>query len=865
MAELNLKQIIDKLNSEFTGDVRKLVFWYDANAEFQEDIDTIELENAKVLHLESDNQFYMKYFLECEDTTTNYLVYAPFGKPTVRENHLADTIKYSKEFFADKTSLIVADLGFGEQFKPVINEYIDFFKKADLLAKFNNLQLDVLSIENIEIAAMCVLCKCKTVSFDEVLRIVLSKMDSEEENNSYLKLFEKYNLLDAFWRIVFETFGYKEESPSLESLMYSMFTLYTDSLIGIPVAWDNFAKNIVARYTRDDEEIKAHPEKEKESRVYKTGNSIAFIDNIMNSSVYGEHFDVISDKVYRVLSVNDYLKGDHLENWVTCEVYKQIDERIISFITERLSLEDVSIKLADISIPELIELRKKTHFGKHKTHEYNMLDAAWNLISNSKYINDSSLKNIIKNYTDSTYKMDMWYRQFYYSLDKVQDNYDFYGLATLIENIYTNNYLSKVCVNWNQYFAEEINSVDVLKQKDFYNRHVRNEKNQLVVIISDALRYEVGVALYEKLLADKRCTTKIMPMVSTLPSITEYGMAALLPHRNLELTDEYKILVDGVAAKSTKQRQEILQSVKVNSKCFNLDEIASLNVADIKALFKDQDVVYIYHNQIDARGDKLSTENEVFEACEEAINEIYKLIDKKLISASKKHIIITADHGFLYKRERLEESDKISALANTNASVARRYALGNDELDLDGVKSVGLSHVMKTNDARKVSYPVGPDIFKAPGSGQNYVHGGSSPQEMIIPVIDVITERGAIKTTNAELALVSLSTRITNLITSLDFVQTEPVSDIVKETSYRIYFVSENGVPISNEQICVVDKKDADSTRRMYRLRFNFKNQQYNKSQKYYLVAYDEKTSLEVMRHEVIMDIAFADDFGFGF
>lgn len=83
MAELNLKQITDKLNSEFASDVRKLVFWYDANAEFQEDIDNIELENAKVLHLEPDNQFYIKYFLEREDTTTNYLVYAPFAKPSM--------------------------------------------------------------------------------------------------------------------------------------------------------------------------------------------------------------------------------------------------------------------------------------------------------------------------------------------------------------------------------------------------------------------------------------------------------------------------------------------------------------------------------------------------------------------------------------------------------------------------------------------------------------------------------------------------------------------------------------------------------------------------------------------------------------
>ena len=29
MAELNLKQIVDKLNKEFTGESRKLVFWYD--------------------------------------------------------------------------------------------------------------------------------------------------------------------------------------------------------------------------------------------------------------------------------------------------------------------------------------------------------------------------------------------------------------------------------------------------------------------------------------------------------------------------------------------------------------------------------------------------------------------------------------------------------------------------------------------------------------------------------------------------------------------------------------------------------------------------------------------------------------------
>lgn len=148
-------------------------------------------------------------------------------------------------------------------------------------------------------------------------------------------------------------------------------------------------------------------------------------------------------------------------------------------------------------------------------------------------------------------------------------------------------------------------------------------------------------------------------------------------------------------------------------------------------------------------------------------------------------------------------------------------------------------------------------------SGQNYVHGGSSPQEMIVPVIDAKFERGKIETTNAKVALVSLTTKITNLITSLDFVQVEPVGDAIKETDYRLYFIDEDGEKISNEHILKADKKDSNTAKRMFRLRFNFKNQKYQKTKKYYLVAYDDKNDMEVIRHEVIMDIAFADDFGF--
>jgi uncharacterized protein YrzB (UPF0473 family) len=100
-------------------------------------------------------------------------------------------------------------------------------------------------------------------------------------------------------------------------------------------------------------------------------------------------------------------------------------------------------------------------------------------------------------------------------------------------------------------------------------------------------------------------------------------------------------------------------------------------------------------------------------------------------------------------------------------------------------------------------------------------------------------------------------------MTNLDFIQTDPVTDINKETVYKIFFITDDNEKISNDNIYVADKKDKDASKRIFRLKFTFKNKQYAKNRKYYLVAYDMKNEFEVIRHEVKMDLAFVDDFGF--
>ena len=121
------------------------------------------------------------------------------------------------------------------------------------------------------------------------------------------------------------------------------------------------------------------------------------------------------------------------------------------------------------------------------------------------------------------------------------------------------------------------------------------------------------------------------------------------------------------------------------------------------------------------------------------------------------------------------------------------------------------------------------------------------------------------ETRPAQIALVSMVQKITNLITTMDFIQSDAVSDSIKPATYRIYFISEDNEKISNENIYVADKRDTDETKRIFRMRFNFKNKKYDKHKQYYLVVYDDATGIESFRHPVIMDIAFADDFGFGF
>lgn len=847
MAALELNQIISSLNEAFSGDGRKVIFWYDDNGSFSVDIDEIVLDNAKILKLERaedtrhggyiyTNQFYTKYYLEKVDPGGNYLVYAPFPQPDVKDNHLEDMQKYSKTFYADKLSMICSELGIGEDGRQAVVKCRKFFDNKNRVMAFRDLGIDRFTEDNIYIGIMNVVCKVSVLSFEEAVRVILV---GELDDSKYLKEFESYNVLDEFWDKIAKYFGYSEKEPTLKKLTATMFISY-------------FSKTV-------HEEL---PKTYQQFVTYKTGSILAFLENMMNNSVYSKRFDELSAIVYEKMNGEKLLAALTINSIIDSSTFEGIDTVIIKYLTERLEAEDVGAMIEGQSIPEVCEQRIKKHFGSKYSAEYMLLKNAWYLISNSKYSYSSNIKSLASRYCDSYYKIDTSYRNFYFCFDGLENNSSFDKLRRLVENVYINDYLSNITLNWTKTFSEAEGESSLLYQLNFYEDIVNNIKERVVVIISDAMRYEVGVSLYEKLMSDEKCKVTISAMQSVLPSITSFGMAALLPHRSYEINDDYSVIVDGMPCDGTEQRDKIIRSHNSSGVGIQFDRVKQMSSEDKKNFTRGKEVIYIYHNKIDDRGESILSENDIFIACNEAVNEIADII-RKLTSANVTRFLITSDHGFIYKRDKITEGSKIDDISKSFNYVGKRYAITDESIFADGVDGIGMDKIYFTIDGRTVSYPISSDVFKSQGGGVNFVHGGCSPQEMIIPLIDVKTDKSKVDTTFAQIALVSLQTKITNLVTRLNFIQSQPVSDIVKAAEYSVCFEAENGDKISNEHICIADNTDTDSQKRIFKLRFSFVNKIYNPADKYYLVIKDTKSGLETLRQQFTVDIAFSGDFGF--
>lgn len=846
-----IKKILEEnLNKEPSqGRLRNIIFWYDEESEFVEDINDLQLENAKVLHLEENNSFYLKHLLEKEDLESNYLIYSPKPKPMPRDNWLLDIERYSQEFSTDKATVIMRDLGVkDETLRGLFKKNIRFFANKERYKKFASYNIGEFTEEKVNVAILSALCKLPVADFELLVKSIL--MEEVKDENKHIEEIKKFGDTNVFWSLVEKKYGYHLEDKSLEqlSIMFLITNLSYNIEAKMPSTWEKFISP-------------------------KRADAIVFTSHLMNHTTDREIFDILANQIERKLNLKEYLKKWDIEDYILCDTFKGFDEEIVTWLISNL-VENIG---EFEKYRKIINRRRTTHWFSKLNNEYEALYYAMEILrleqELKKTIKGSSAYEIMESYTKNYYLFDYFYRKFYLSYDKVDNKDIFSKLVEVIENTYTHWYLEEISIKWSNMIEDEliedIRINGLVKQQEFYNQyiqpHIRNEE-RVFVIISDALRYEAAKEFTDILNKERRGKAELSYMQGVVPSYTKLGMATLLPHKKIEINDKAEVIVDGINSSGTENRQKILSQYAMDVVAISYNDMKDMKRPEYKENFDGKKLVYIYHNVIDAIGDKAATERDVFEAVEKAFEDLNNLIKNLVNNVSATNIYITADHGFIYRRSSLQEYDKISKADVKAIDEGRRFILGEEKKEEQGILTIGMNYLLGKDSKLKVIIPKGVTRFKVQGAGANYVHGGAALQEIVIPVVKFKNIRkDEYKSSKVEVKLTNISRKVTNRITYLEFFQTEKVEDKKIPISLKLYFEDEQGNRISNENIIIADSRSSKPEDRTFREKFTLKDQPYDKAKKYYLIMEDEDEAVEKIYDKVpfMIDLAIVNDFGF--
>lgn len=844
---MNIGQVESALKEKFEAplkdrETRKVVFWIDQDKAFAEDIQHLRLEGVKVHTLTENNQFYTKYLLEEEDPASSYLIYTHLECET-EDNWLLDTVLYAERFYADRVSLLLNDLKIDPALRAVIKRYEKFFRNKARVKRFREYKIETYTEETIELAIMSALCHVPAPDFAQVLKKVLMDTLADDEN-TYLVRFDKYFDRAVFWRHAARHYGYDRQEKALKPL---------------------FIHLAVTAFSHTVEE--AHLTQVKEYIASRQqGNALVFIDLWMNHRADARAFDEYAVVAENEIRLPDIVRDLPLAAVQDADIFPSVDQAIIKYIANSLirQLEDYEAYTA------LIRLRRTKHYYEKYQHIYEALYYAVRMMAFQKAhrhgLPQGRAIDLFAAYAETYYVMDTYYRKFYVAYDQAEESDLLKKLKTLVENVYTNRFVSELNAHWSQAVERDMKGSwglpGIEMQPHFYRNIAapKMEEGRVFVIVSDALRYEIGVELSERLHAETRGVCDVEPLLGVIPSVTKLGMAALLPHKRLEIAENARVLVDGKEAYGLENRRKILETVAKESIAVHFRDVLAMNKAGRRETFKGKKLIYVYHDTIDALGDQASTEVYTFSAVETALDELTRLVKIILGDLSGTNVFITADHGFLYQRDALEESDKIERAELNAIEAKRRYLLSHDTKEVPGLLDISLASVAESDTPLTAYVPNATIRYKMQGPGVNFVHGGASLQEVVVPLLTFKNKRagqkGAKAVQKVDIKLTSPTQRITNSVFQLAFFQTEKAADKRVPRTVRLYMADDAGEVLSNEAAIIGDRTSDDPFDRTFNVRFVLKSLAYDRNGTYYLIIKDAEAG------QVLEKIPFTIDLG---
>lgn len=771
-------------------DKHRIVFWYDTKQELRDDFDNLSLANVEKIEI-ANNEYGIKYKILRDQPEQKFLLYRYGAQPDDLNNWLLDVQLAHGEFRTDQAALWLSELELGFQFAGLVQSHAEFFqalKRRETLKKLLKSD-DTQGLIRLKMLAVCASSEAR---MDAVLESLLQEL--AEGRQEKIKLVERCSLSDFLWQQLSRYYGYTSNEPGIRDFVIELF------------------KSCYAIGT--------------DSHASLNGDALVFLKRWKDSRQFEHCFETLATECAEVLGIESDLSKRDFRQLIELDYFRLIDQKIISDLVREVTNRTVSG--GDVTI--WVRQRRQGHWYREFQHLYEAIDyaAQFTQALTEANLTMNSLVDGVQRYSRFWYRLDQLYRKFIYHVCKSGQASLMESLAEQIENLYSNNFLLKL----NNSFQTFVDTTDkweaypVRIQKQFFEYWVNpflRKDNKICVIISDAMRYEIGDELLSLIRQEDRYSAELDLMLSMLPSYTQLGMAALLPNKELEISDNDTgtVFVDGQSSQGTINRTKILQSaLNGRGQALTAEEFMAMNRDDSRELLKLNDVIYIYHNRIDHTGDKIHSEGQAFEAAEQTLEDLVRLI-KKLTSANANNLLVTADHGFIYQHRALEESDFSSVEAEGSSVLYRdrRFVLGK-ELKPSSALHTFTSFQLGLSGTIEVQIPKSINRLRLKGSGSRFVHGGASLQELVVPVVKINKKRQS-DITSVEIEILRGSTSvITSGQLAVTLYQSSPVTDKIQPRVLRAGIYTENDDLISDSHDLTFDLTSENPRERELQVRF---------------------------------------------
>lgn len=771
-------------------DRHRIVFWSDAKQELRADFDSLQLAGVEKVEL-INNEFGAKHRILREQPEQRFLLYRDGPQPADVENWLLDIQLAHGEFRADQAAIWLADLELGLDFAEVVQSHVEFYQAAKRLEALKRLRKPDDTIGHIRMKMLAV-CAGAEPRMDEVLENLLAEL-ADEKDEKY-KLITRCGLEPFLWEQMGRHFGYDPDTPSVRDFAIELF------------------KSCYALGT--------------EGPVRLHADALVFLKRWKDSRLYATPFEVLSNESAKVLDIERDLEKRDFRDLIEWDYFQLIDQKIISDLVRAVAARTVTA--GDVAL--WVRQRRQGHWYTEHQHEYEAVENAARFLHalDEANLTMESLEEGVLRYSRSWYPLDQLYRQFVFHV-RASGRASLLGaLQERIENLYSNTYLLKVNDRWQSFVdaASRWDAPPIPRQNEFFERWVRpflRKETKVCVIVSDALRYEIGDELLSRIRREDRFSGELEPALAMLPSFTQLGMAALLPQKQLALADNDSgaVLVDGQSSQGTVNRQKILDQLTPHrAAARKAEEVMKLSGDACRELLRDHDVIYVYHNGIDAVGDKRDTEENVFQAVEETLEYLVRLI-KKLTGANANNLLVTADHGFLYQDRAIDESDfsGVDADGDIIHCRNRRFVLGKGLKPAAGLRKFSSAELGLSGDV-EVQIPKSINRLRVKGAGSRYVHGGASLQEVVIPVLRINKKR------QSDLSFVEIdilpgaSSIISAGQHAVVIYQAQPVTDKVQGRALQAGIYTDSGELISDTHDLLFDLRTENPRERELKVSF---------------------------------------------